>query len=96
MRAMSNRPDLFQVMAEQCDACLFTKDRVVDGPRAAQIIRDCKARGSHFICHKATLDGGKNVCCKAFYETQDTMVIRMAKALDRVVFVTPGGPNAED
>jgi hypothetical protein len=93
VRALDNRPDLFQVMDKQCDACLFTKDRIVSGDRAAQIIRDCKSEGTHFVCHEASMAGGKNVCCRAFFDTQDTLVIQLAKALGRVVFVNVEKPE---
>lgn len=92
MKALLNRPDLFQVMEKQCDACLFSKDRIVDGARVAEILKGCKESGTHFICHKASLEG-KNVCCRVFYDTQDTLVIHMAKMLGRVVFVQPGEPK---
>jgi hypothetical protein len=87
MKAQDSRPDLFQVMAEQCDQCLFTKDRLVPGSRAAEVIKRCKSNGTHFICHKATIAGDKNVCCRAFFDTQDTLVIQLAKALNLVRFV---------
>lgn len=83
---------VFQVMDKQCDACLFTADRIVPGDHAAQIIRECKASGTHFICHKGTLAGGQNVCCRAFYDTQDTLVIQLAKHLGIVKFVDPENP----
>lgn len=85
--AQKNRPDLFQVMAEQCDQCLMTKNRVVPGRTASEIIKTCKSDGTHFICHKASIAGGLNVCCRGFYDQVPTTVIHVAQALDRVVFV---------
>lgn len=86
--AMSNRPDLFQVMEKRCNGCLFTKDRIVCGDRAAEIIQECRASGRHFVCHKASLDGGKNVCCREFFDRcQEVPVVRLAVALGKVVFV---------
>lgn len=35
-----------------CDQCLTTPQRIVSGDRAAQIVRECKADGNHFFCHK--------------------------------------------
>ena len=88
--AAGNRSDVFQVMHQRCEACLFTSDRIVPGSRAAEIIRDCKATGTHFICHKATIDGGKNVCCREMYERLPTVpVIQLAKVLGVVKFVRP-------
>lgn len=74
-------------MAERCDQCLMTEGRIVPGERAAQIIKDCKKEGTHFVCHKASLAGGLNVCCRGFYDQVPTTVIQLAQALDRVVFV---------
>jgi hypothetical protein len=88
--AMDNRPDLFQVMHERCDACLFTTDRIVPGSRAVEIINGCRTKGTHFICHKATLDGGKNVCCREMYDRLPTVpVVQLAKVLNVVKFVRP-------
>lgn len=46
------KPEL--LLAERrCDQCLTTRNRIVSGKRAAQILRDCKRAHNHFICHKA-------------------------------------------
>lgn len=87
--SQADRPDLFQVMATRCDACLFTPDRLVPGSRAAQIITECRETGTHFICHKGSLIG-HNICCREFFDRcPDTQVVQLAKALGRVVEVHP-------
>lgn len=86
--SLPNRPDLFQVKATRCDSCLFTPERLVPGSRAAQIIKDCESKGTHFICHKGSLIG-HNICCREFFDRKDTLVVRLALALGKVVFVEP-------
>lgn len=80
-------PTKFYVMAEACEQCLFTKDRVVSGSRAAEIIRQCNDHDTHFECHKGSLVG-RNICCRGFYDSQkNTSVIRLSEVLQNVVFV---------
>ncbi len=38
--------------SKRCAQCLTTRDRIVSGARAAQIIKDCRATRNHFFCHK--------------------------------------------
>lgn len=42
--------------SRRCDQCLCTRNRIVAGARAAQIIRDCRATGNHFVCHKGSIN----------------------------------------
>jgi hypothetical protein len=79
----------FYVMQEPCAECLFTSKRVVDKKRYQQIVEECRASGHHFICHKASLAGDKNVCCRQFYNVvgTDVFVIRLAHMLNLVEFV---------
>lgn len=49
---MVKTPELLLANA-RCGQCLTTKNRIVEGKRAAQIIRDCRAEGNHFVCHKS-------------------------------------------
>ena len=45
----------FRVMAERCDECLFSKNKIVSNARRAEIIREITAgQGSWFHCHKTT------------------------------------------
>lgn len=56
-------PELL-LASRKCDECLASRARIVSGERAAEIIRDCKARGVHFQCHKGQLVG-INLHCRA-------------------------------
>jgi hypothetical protein len=76
----------FKVCEKKCAQCLFTENRIVSKSRMAAIIKDCKKNDSHFICHKATIEG-KDVCCRGFFETQSTNLIRIAQRLNAIEFV---------
>jgi hypothetical protein len=71
-----------------CQNCLFTKDRLVSGKVAGQIIKDCIKNQSYFVCHKATLQG-KDIVCANFYSQMSkySQAIRMAERLGILEFV---------
>ena len=73
-------------MAEKCNECLFTENRVVREGRMADIIKDCRKRDTFFVCHKATLKN-KVACCRGFYDSQDTTPIQLADRLGVTEFV---------
>ena len=83
-----------KVYSEPCKNCLLSKDRIVSGPRAKQIIKDCAKDRTHFICHKASIEG-EDICCKTFFDTLGHLSknIQFAKWLD-VVQVIPQ-PDSE-
>lgn len=80
--------DTFKVMAERCNECLFSPERIVSGRRYKQIIDGCLEEDKYFICHKATL-AGQDVCCRAFFDTfgNDITLSRVAKMFKVVEFV---------
>lgn len=95
-----HRPRLpmgFYVCATQCDQCLFTKDRVVSGRRAAQLIRDAVANDRFFECHKHSLRDAaptdRHVCCRAFFKRLGDRVwpIRYARMTAGIVEVNEAG-----
>lgn len=63
-----------------CGQCLTTRNRIVPGDRAAEIIRDCRDTGNHFICHKA--EGGEIVHCRGVHDLHESQAYRLAKAFD--------------
>lgn len=77
----------FQVMKQKCDQCLFSENKIVSNERRKDILAECKRKDAHFICHKASIAGGKDVCCRGFYDTQSTNMIRIAERLRMVEFV---------
>lgn len=72
----------FEVYSEQCKNCLLSKDRIVSGQRAREIIQGCITSGSYFICHKASLSG-KETACRGFYDAFEdrSQIIQVAKRL---------------
>lgn len=76
----------FKVCEKPCDQCLFSKNRIVSGERMKQILNDCKRNDTHFVCHKATI-AGKEVCCRGFYDTQTSNLIRISQRLGMVQFI---------
>lgn len=77
---------MFQVYSKACNQCLFTKERIVSASRAAEIIKQCKRDDSHFVCHKATLQG-QDVCCREFYDRYSTNLIRVSQRMGFIRFV---------
>jgi len=60
---------VLKVCEQQCDQCLFSKNRVVSKERMAQIVKQCRENDNHFECHKASI-AGLRVMCRGFYDTQ--------------------------
>jgi len=77
---------VFKVYETKCDQCLFSKDRIVSNSRRVEVLAECKRRDSHFICHKATLLN-QDVCCRGFFDTQTSQLIRIAGRLGAIEFV---------
>lgn len=77
---------MFKVKKKCCGECLFSKDKIVSNKRRKDILDGCKKKDNHFICHKATIKG-EDVCCKGFYDTQTSNMIRISQRLNMVKFV---------
>lgn len=63
---MSKTPELL-LASRRCSQCLTTRNRIVEGARAAEIIRRCRREGIHFICHKGTATN-QIVHCRGVHE----------------------------
>jgi hypothetical protein len=77
---------MLKVCEKKCDECLFTKNRIVSEARMRALLADCAKRDTHFICHKATING-EEVCCRGFYETRTSNLMRIAQRLNWVQLV---------
>lgn len=84
----------FYVYNQQCDQCLFSKNKIVSNARRKEVLRDCTEHDTHFVCHKATIKQAENerypdVCCAGFYEANPgaTNLMRIAERLNGVRFV---------
>ena len=76
--AESARPELL-LAAHPCSQCLTTKNRIVPGKRAAEIVRGCRQTGNHFICHKSA--AGKIVHCRGVHDRFGSNAHRFAVAV---------------
>lgn len=77
----------FEVMAEQCDQCLYGQNKIVSDARRKEIIREITRKDCHFICHKASIVG-REVCCRADFDRRPGQLARIAGRLGAVKFVT--------
>lgn len=77
----------FKVAVERCAQCLFSQDKIVSSARRKDVLNSCRKKDTHFICHKFTIAVNQDVCCKGFYETQTSQMIRIAQRLNAVEFV---------
>ena len=73
---------MFKVKKECCGECLFSKDKIVSNERRRNILEGCKKNDNHFICHKT-----KDTCCRGFYDSQTSNMIRISQRLNMVSFV---------
>ena len=85
--ANKSRSTHLEVCEERCDQCLFTANRIVSGERAAELIKGCNKTGKFFVCHKGSINGNDNLCCRGFYDLQSTPITQIAGRLDLVKFV---------
>lgn len=77
---------MIEVKKECCNQCLFSKDKIVSNERRKYILNGCRKSDTHFICHKATIEG-KDICCKGFYDNQTSNLIRISQRMNMVKFV---------
>ena len=78
---------MFKVKKECCNQCLFSKDKIVSNKRRQEILKGCRERDNHFICHKASIDS-KDICCRGFYDNQTSNLIRIMGRLNAIEFVS--------
>ena len=66
----------YKLMARPCSECLTSKNRIVSGERAAEIVRGCRAEDVKFICHKTA-----DVACAGVHATTGgCLAYRFARA----------------
>ncbi len=66
-RSKKTMPATYELMSERCGECLTSKNRIVPGARAAQLISGCTEQQVKFICHKASA-AGRNIACAGVHE----------------------------
>lgn len=79
----------FRVFEKRCDQCLFSSAKIVSDDRREDVLATCQREDKHFVCHKATVAGVGDVCCRAFYDHDPMMTntMRIAHRLGVVRFV---------
>jgi hypothetical protein len=80
-------PKHLLVAEKMCNECLFTKNKIVSDERRAQLIAEIEKSGTYFVCHKGSLTGNNQLCCRGFYERHRTLAIALAEHLQVVKFV---------
>lgn len=63
-----------------CNQCLTTKNRIVSGKRAAEIVKTCRNEDIHFVCHKSN-NKFPNVHCSGMHKINNSKSYRFAKSL---------------
>ena len=57
------------VRSKPCEHCLFSKDRLVEGKRARDIINETRLTvGSTFVCHKSQVSDEPTSICRAWFD----------------------------
>lgn len=76
---MKKQPELL-LASHPCGQCLTTRNRIVSGERAAELVRECRASGHHFVCHKGSI-AGLNVHCRGVHNRFPSRAHQLAVAL---------------
>lgn len=78
-----------KIFKECCNNCLLSEDRIVSPKVAKEIIKGCSENQTHFICHKATMNGNEEIVCCKFFNTigYKHQMVRIAQRLDSLEFV---------
>jgi hypothetical protein len=85
-------PDQLLLANSPCAQCLTTRNRIVPGDRAANIVRSCRTEGVHFRCHKGDI-AGLVVHCRGVHDAiGGSKAYRFAKMLGLPVV----GVDADD
>ena len=77
---------MFKVKKEKCNECLYSANKIVSNKRKRELLADINKNDSHFVCHKASIQG-EEVCCKGFYTSATSNLMRIAQRLGMVEFV---------
>lgn len=73
-------PPVLLLAARPCGECLTTRNRIVSGERAAEIIRECRAHDRHFVCHKGS-HAGLVVHCRGVHDLAPSLAYRFGVAI---------------
>ena len=82
------------VAERRCDRCLLGRNPLVSPERVEELLEDCNRSGRAFECHRFTMVGQRGTC-RAFFDGNMSLVVRLARMLDVVEFV-PLPPKQRD
>jgi hypothetical protein len=87
---MSERdPPELLLASRRCGQCLTSRGRIVSGERAAELIRDCRRKDVHFVCHKGSA-AGLNLHCRGVHDRFPCLAYRFGVAIGvKVVEIDP-------
>lgn len=92
MTFTGKRRNVLDVCAKQCDQCLFSKAKIVDDDRKAEILANIETKDTHFSCHKHNIEDRDVVCRGDFNrDPRRTMVLRMAHHYGLLRFIDEDG-----
>lgn len=79
---------MLKVYNSSCKNCLLSKDGIVSGKRAKEIVQGCVKKQSHFICHKASNEG-REILCNSFFKQfgHYSQMVRIAGRLNAIEFI---------
>ena len=75
-----------KVYKTQCKNCLLSPDSIVSPARRKQIIKKCTSEQTFFVCHKSSIQGDEDVCCKTYFDQLGhySQMIRIAGRLGMI------------
>lgn len=75
-----------KVYKTQCKNCLLSPDSIVSPARRKEIIKKCTTEQTFFVCHKSSIQGDEDVCCKTYFDTLGhySQMIRIAGRLGMI------------
>lgn len=86
--AVENK-EVMLVRSRVCNECLLSRARIVSQERVNEILETCNRTGQAFQCHKATMVG-EDIVCRAFFDGNYSLVVRLAKLLEWFEFRMEG------
>lgn len=90
MKKNMPEPGKFLVCEKRCAECLFTPAKIVGDERKQEILDGIEKHqdGYYFVCHKGSLTGNDQLCCRGWYDANpQAAIVVLAKALNVVKFV---------
>lgn len=79
---------MLKVFKTCCKNCLLSVDSIVSPSARKEIIQECLNKQTHFICHKATMNGEETICA-TFYEKlgHHSQMVRIAERMRFLEFI---------